>query len=595
MKNGNVSCLVAALLSAGLLPAALAQGPHKAPLTEGTIKATASTDLAALFQRQMPLIEERRSNWLARAEAATPKLLRTPKQPVGLVKVEKDAACFQGWKTVACGQPESVCNTPMKPGDTFILDFGEHLAGQFVFSLRAFEIPVDAPVRLGLIFGEVPAEVVEPFDPYTNGLTRSWLQDEVVNFDDVPQTVTLPRRYAFRYVKVTVVSCSTHGRFGFSELHALGVSSADETKLLPFTPRNADEEALDRVARRTLRDCMQTVFEDGPKRDRRLWLGDLRLQALANYATYRNYDLVKRSLYILAGTASKEGLVGTCSFERPQPTRGGNSILDYTALFAPTVLEYLEASGDRATAEDLWPLVLKQLDFTLEPVNRDGLLITPKSWWCFIDWHRTLDKQAPEHAIVLFGLKATQRLAAQLGRADEVRFISDLVPRMEEAARKSLWDESAGLFVSGPKREVSWASQAWMVLAGVPSPEQAKRAMTGVLHHATAEKPVTPYMHHYVVEALLAAGLREEAAHHMQSYWGEMVRKGADTFWEVYVSGDDRLSPYGSHLMNSYCHAWSCTPTYLLRREGLAGPERKPDPTPGTASLLPEHRPVDRK
>jgi hypothetical protein len=46
-----------------------------------------------------------------------------------------------------------------------------------------------------------------------------------------------------------------------------------------------------------------------------------------------------------------------------------------------------------------------------------------------------------------------------------------------------------------------------------------------------------------------------------------MVRKGADTFWEVYRPGDDRLSPYKSHLMNSYCHAWSCTPAYFLRRE----------------------------
>jgi alpha-L-rhamnosidase len=26
------------------------------------------------------------------------------------------------------------------------------------------------------------------------------------------------------------------------------------------------------------------------------------------------------------------------------------------------------------------------------------------------------------------------------------------------------------------------------------------------------------------------------------------------------------VSPYNSHLMNSYCHAWSCTPTYFLRR-----------------------------
>jgi hypothetical protein len=555
-------CVALCVLPALSLPA---QGPNKTPKSENNIKAAVGME-AGLFERQMKLIEQQRSSWLAKAEKATPKLLRTPKKPVAVVKVEKDAASFQGWKTVVCDKPESVCNRPLMPGDSFILDFGEHMTGQLVLSLRRFEIPVDAPVRLAFIFGEVPAEMTEPFDPYQGGLTRSWLQDEVVNFDDVPQTATLPRRYAFRYVKVTVVSCSKHGKFGFSDIHADAISSADEARLLLFTPRNADEDALDRVSRRTLRDCMQTVFEDGPKRDRRLWLGDLRLQALANYATYRNYDLVKRSLYILAGTATDKGLVGTCSFERPEPARGGNSILDYTALFAPTVLEYLEASGDRETAEELWPLVLKQLDFTLEPVNAEGLFIPPKGWWLFIDWHRTLDKQAPEHAIVLCGLKATLKLAGKLGKAGEAAFISKIIPLMEAAAHKHLWDDSLGMFVSGPKREVSWASQAWMVLAGVPSPEQAKRAMSGVMRHATAEKPVTPYMHHYVVEALLTAGLREEAARHMQSYWGGMIKKGADTFWEVYIPEDDFASPYKSHLMNSYCHAWSCTPAYLLRR-----------------------------
>ena len=469
------------------------------------------------------------------------------------------------------GKPGSVYNRPLAPGDSFILDFGEHLTGQLTLSLRRFDIAVDAPVRLSLVFGETPAEVAEPLDPYRGGLTRSWLQDEVVNFDDVPQTATLPRRYAFRYVKVSVVSCSRYGTFGFADIHAKAFTSADESRLLPFSPRGAGEESLDRVARRTLRDCMQTVFEDGPKRDRRLWLGDLRLQALANYATYRNYDLVKRSLYILAGTTTDQGLVATCAFERPRPSRGGNSILDYTALFAPTVLEYLEASGDRATAEDLWPLVLKQLDFTLEPVNDDGLFLPPKAWWLFVDWHSTLDKQAPEQAIVLFGLRATLRLAEKLGRAEDVVFISKVIPRMEAAARANLWDDSLGLFVSGPGRQVSWASQAWMTLAGVQTPKQARRAMTGVARYPAAAKPVAPYMHHYVVEALLAAGLRDEARRYMQSYWGGMIDKGADTFWEVYVPGDDLLSPYGSHLMNSYCHAWSCTPTYLLRRERAEG------------------------
>ncbi len=562
------------LLVCGLFASSLpAEGPGGTPAIAGTVKAAAGVT-PEFFARQLETAKARRASWLAKAEQAMPTLLRTPMKPVAVVTPQKDAASFQGWKLVNSGLPASVLNKPLKTGDSFILDFGEHFTGYLTLALRRFGIPVDAPVRLALTFGEVPAEVCEDFATYKGGLTRAWLQDEVLNFDDVPQTASLPRRYAFRYLKVTVVSCSAHGKFGFADIFAEAVTSADENRLLAFTARNADEEALDRVSRRTLRDCMQTVFEDGPKRDRRLWLGDLRLQALANYATYRNYDLVKRSLYILAGTATDNGLVGTCSFERPEPTRGDNSILDYTALLAPTVLEYLEASGDRATAEDLWPLVVKQLDFTLEPVNEEGLFIPPKGWWLFIDWHPTLDKQAPEHAIVLTGLKATLKLAEKIGKGDEAAFTKKIIPRMEAAARKHLWDDAIGVFVSGPNREVSWASQAWMVIAGVPSAEQARRAMSSVLRSTTAAKPVTPYMHHYFVEALMEAGLREEAMRHLEFYWGGMIRKGADTFWEVYLPDDDFASPYGGYLMNSYCHAWSCTPTYLLRRESLGRQNR---------------------
>ena len=45
-----------------------------------------------------------------------------------------------------------------------------------------------------------------------------------------------------------------------------------------------------------------------------------------------------------------------------------------------------------------------------------------------------------------------------------------------------------------------------------------------------------------------------------------MVKKGADTFWEVYDPNNDKLSPYGFYPMNSYCHAWSCTPVYFINK-----------------------------
>jgi GH15 family glucan-1,4-alpha-glucosidase len=155
---------------------------------------------------------------------------------------------------------------------------------------------------------------------------------------------------------------------------------------------------------------------------------------------------------------------------------GNDSGLEFDKLpelaAGPYTLEFRlqsRASGDRKTAEDLWPLVLKQLDFTLKPVNAEGLFVSPKKWWLFIDWQPKLtddNKQASEHAIVLFGLRATLKLAEKLGKADEAAFIGKIIPRMEAAARKNLWDDKQGLFISGSKREISWASQAWVDGAG---------------------------------------------------------------------------------------------------------------------------------
>ena len=105
-----------------------------------------------------------------------------------------------------------------------------------------------------------------------------------------------------------------------------------------------------------------------------------------------------------------------------------------------------------------------------------------------------------------------------------------------------------------------------MVLAQVPTQEQGQKALLQVMQNGKAIKPVTPYMNHYMVEALLSVGLREQGFAHLRSYWGGMLEKGADTFWEVYIPGDDSASPYQSHLINSYCHAWSCTPTYFIRK-----------------------------
>ncbi|MBA0900693.1 sugar hydrolase, partial [Escherichia coli] len=66
-------------------------------------------------------------------------------------------------------------------------------------------------------------------------------------------------------------------RLQFDEIALETVTSAGSPH--PAVIADPQLKAIDDVAVRTLKNCMQEVFEDGPKRDRRLWLGDLRLQA----------------------------------------------------------------------------------------------------------------------------------------------------------------------------------------------------------------------------------------------------------------------------------------------------------------------------
>lgn len=65
---------------------------------------------------------------------------------------------------------------------------------------------------------------------------------------------------------------------------------------------------------------------------------------------------------------------------------------------------------------------------------------------------------------------------------------------------------------------------------------------------------------------MLQCGMEEQARDYLEYYWGGMVEKGADTFWEAYDPNDDYLSPYGFFPVNSACHAWSCTPVYFIHR-----------------------------
>ncbi|MBQ7354521.1 MAG: hypothetical protein IJW62_03285 [Clostridia bacterium] len=454
-------------------------------------------------------------------------------------------------------------------GDTLTVDLGNHYVGYLTFRLWYVDQYIDAPVKLAIRFAETRQELEDDYNDYRGRLCQSWLQEEVVHVD-FPGEYRMPRRYAARYVQVTVLH--TPKRLSLSNFSFAAVSSARMSDLAPADLLDPELAAIDRVAVNTLKNCMQRVFEDGPKRDRRLWIGDLRLEALADYYTFRNTALVKRCLYLFAASERNEyGLMPGFAYENPVFASGRWYLIDYCLMYVCTLCDLYRHTGDAETFRDLYPVCKSMLDVLHDHKDEKGL-ITTRCGDVFVDWCPGLMKGSALEGIYLYTLGEWCDTLESLGYPEAVLY-RERLEKGRIAACRYLYDEQKNACVNERDQyQYSVHTAAWMVLGGVVRGEEAKRILSDAIGSADSVKPFTPYMHHYTVDALIRVGLMNEAEAYIRKIWGGMIKRGADTFFEVYAPDDPDFSPYGDRKINSMCHAWSCTATYFIRKYGMGAP-----------------------
>lgn len=512
--------------------------------------------------------------WLQKAEASKPVIQKTIHHPLLEVAIVKDAEAFQGYKAVKSGNIDDLYSKSFKQKKEVIVDFGEHLVGNVSFKIKDIGSMQDAVLRFKVTFGEVPSDLALPIEPYTGGLSRGWLQDFVcdVSYDGY---FKFNRRITARYMKIEAVGTSVYSDFCFDNITFEASTSAGESKarLAASTPQIFKDIA--RVSENTLRDCMQGVFEDGPKRDQRLWMGDLYLQALANTASFQQYDVTKRCLYLLAGLANPEnGLLYSNMVEYPQPHAQHTFFVDYALSYVLTLDDYLKATGDVATAKDLWPVVKNQINAVLSQAidkkhlygntayQYPGMLMST----VFFDWAPvTLDNHAAIQGLLVYTMEHALDIAQRIGTMAEVKDYASQIKQLRTAGKKAYWDAKQKRVVSGKEKQNSYTGTSWAILGGIITGKDAQSAIKNVMANPQAIKPGTPYANHFLVQAMLNCGMKQEAKNYVEQYWGGMVRLGADTFWEYYVPDNQLFSSYNGYtLLNSYCHAWSCTPIYFI-------------------------------
>ncbi len=514
--------------------------------------------------------EQQRTVWAQKAEAFTPQLYADTVYPKSIVIPEKDEAAFQGWSMKEVEPVERIYSTSFKPIKEVCVDFGRHMVGYFTFELQTLARTQDAPIRFKFTMGEVPSELTAKSDPYKGTLSRAWIQDEVVTVMDVTKPITIPRRLAGRYMKIELLAQSNDFDFGLSNMYFTATTSAGENKfsLLPGTSKQIQD--INKVGLETLKECMQTVYEDGPKRDRRLWIGDLYLQSLANMYSFQNDSLTKRSLYILASLSAPSGELHANIFESPEPhPQLGSHCMDYSLLYMAALNEYVKATGDLEVGNDLWAIANQQIQIAKTYLNKDNLFDEHKFGtfvWLFFDWKEGLDKQMAIQGLYSFCIQHAYELGKTLGKEEDIKEYPALIKSIRTSARNAFYDKNNKVFTSGDAKQISYLSQIWATLSGIATKKEGRQALLNVMSNPDALYPGSPYGYHYLVEALVETDLKSEANQVLNQYWGTMVTKGADTFWEVYDPTNDFLSPYNFYAINSYCHAWSCTPVYFINK-----------------------------
>jgi hypothetical protein len=440
----------------------------------------------------------------------------------------------------------------LEPGGTHLVDFGEELVGHL--TMRG-----DAPMRVTLAPGESELEARD-FDERTeNPLRLAGLVS--------PGTWRDSRRSALRWV------CVRNDGVAPVEVD-VGLDAFEVALDCRGEFRCADPllEQIYEVARRTVVRCTHDYIEDGPKRDRLLWLGDLAAVADVFGLTIGDLRPLRRSLLLAASVQLRNGaLPGVC----PHPN--DLVLADYVPLWILAVRGYVAHSGDLATAALLLPAVERAAAYLAERIGPEGLVGPEEEtdWWVFLDWDRREPFGSPVEKrgyVVVLSLMsaaafdAAADLAGWLGRERDAAGWRARAVLLREHVTERAWNEDARCVVDWVRggertRHVSRFTTAWALLAGLGDASR-RAAMADLLAHPAgrAEPTTTGYGQAYNVAALFDARHPEAALALVRRYWGTMLERGATTFWESFDPEESRateLDLYGRRYGVSRCHGWS--------------------------------------
>ncbi len=343
------------------------------------------------------------------------------------------------------------------------------------------------------------------------------------------------------------------------------------------------------------------VIWDGPRRDREVWAGDLRLASLIWMSAYDDPEPIANSLYMLWQArhvgCDSDGLI-------PGAASSHQIFYEWTFWFLVNAWEYYQWTGDPVFLDSLMAandlLFPSGVDQTLGWIERtkndNGFVEATNSWMWSIKVQGEMASLAMVHVA---GLEALAKLYQADGRAEMAVKTNNLAQETRKLIPPTFYDDGFGAYRLGnfsdrERKTYPQDANAWAILYDIGSDSsregchrflddprlQSEAGLrcywppftdedgdwflaekTKWMHNET----VWPYPNCYSAWAKFHSGRFDRAIEILKAFHRPHIERGYATLWEVMMpNGDTPISTYGN--LGSLCHAWSGLATYLFPR-----------------------------
>jgi alpha-L-rhamnosidase len=316
--------------------------------------------------------------------------------------------------------------------------------------------------------------------------------------------------------------------------------------------------------------CMQDDIWDAPKRDRWRWMGDLHVAGEVINNVFADRFLMEQTMARLRQDVQGGRSAGDL------PLAHINGIPGYSYSWISGLADFYRHIGDKAYLQSQHDGLVSMLEFCRQDLDEEGNFANKHNAWVFVDWSPEFGNDSPvaRATTQLFLFKALNEgafLLKELGDETNATKYKALAERVGRAAQDHLLSPN-GTF--GNRKQ----ENAMAIYAGVATPNQAVRIFESGIFKPETEPTnliVSPYYGNYVLYAMGIADRTQDGLDYVRSFWGQMVKDGATTFYEHYgptwdkrnfhahLQWDERNNPAAGYHV-SLCHGWSAGATTFL-------------------------------